>query len=169
MIFDSKLGFGGDGDPKAEKYKHAHCVTDTPFKGLKPQWAGSDYDPHCLTRSFNDDDWVGHYVNPESLAEIMNSTTYEEFYLALEMKAHDIIPTGVRGDFMAFTAPNGSSASRQETALNEMLTDLCRRSNILSPSRATRPDMVALADAGSTTADARVRRHWRSKQERELD
>lgn len=107
LIFDSELGFGGDGDPKTPKYKHNHCVTDLPFKGLKPQWSGSAYDPHCLTRSFNDDGWVGHFVNPESLAEVLSKETYEEFFFALEMRAHDIIPTGVRGDFMAFTAPNG--------------------------------------------------------------
>lgn len=86
-------------------------MTDSPFKNLKPQWMGSEYAPHCLTRSFNDDGWMGHYISPESLTEIMGSSTYEEFYLALELKAHDIIPTGVRGDFMAFTAPNGQSRS----------------------------------------------------------
>jgi tyrosinase len=107
QIFDSELGFGGDGDPKAEKIGYAHCVTDLPFKGLKPQWRGSEYEPHCLTRSFNDDGWVGHFVNPESLAEVLSEETYKEFFLALELRAHDIIPTGVRGDFMAFTAPNG--------------------------------------------------------------
>ncbi|KAH8178615.1 common central domain of tyrosinase domain-containing protein [Sarocladium implicatum] len=106
VIFDSELGFGGDGDPKAGKFGHGHCVTDTPFKNLKPLWLGTEYKPHCLTRSFNDDGWLGHYISPESLADMLSSATYEEFYLALELKAHDIIPTGVRGDFMAFTAPN---------------------------------------------------------------
>ncbi|KAK2783853.1 hypothetical protein FQN53_008915 [Emmonsiellopsis sp. PD_33] len=104
-IFDSQLGFGGDGDPKAPKYQSAHCVTDSPFKNLRPQWYGSKYDPHCLTRFF-DEDWFGHYMNPAALEKVMAATTYEDFFLALEMGPHDIIPTGIRGDFTSFTAPN---------------------------------------------------------------
>ncbi|KAK2025705.1 Di-copper centre-containing protein [Colletotrichum zoysiae] len=104
-IFDSKLGFGGDGDPKAPEHQNAHCVTDLPFKNLRPQWYGSAYDPHCLSRSFNED-WLAHYMNPEALEKVMAATNYEEFYLALEMGPHDIIPLGIRGDFTAFTAPN---------------------------------------------------------------
>ncbi|KAK2807781.1 hypothetical protein FQN50_005323 [Emmonsiellopsis sp. PD_5] len=104
-IFDSQLGFGGDGDPNAPKYQSAHCVTDSPFKNLTPQWYGSKYEPHCLTRFF-DEDWFGHYMNPAALEKVMAATTYEDFFLALEMGPHDIIPTGIRGDFTSFTAPN---------------------------------------------------------------
>lgn len=107
-IFDSELGFGGDGDEHAPKFHHAHCVTSTPFKNLQPSWSASEYAPHCLTRWF-DDEWLGHYISPDSLAEIIREETYEKFFMALEMKAHDIIPTGIRGDFSAFTAPNGTS------------------------------------------------------------
>ena len=111
-------------------------MTDTPFKNLKPLWLGTEYKPHCLTRSFNDDGWLGHYISPESLADMLSSATYEEFYLALELKAHDIIPTGVRGDFMAFTAPNGESKPMPgyETVILAMLT-FSRRPNLLSPPR----------------------------------
>ncbi|GKT43545.1 tyrosinase ustQ [Colletotrichum spaethianum] len=104
-VFDSKLGFGGDGDPKAPEHESAHCVTDLPFKNLRPQWYGSMYDPHCLARSFNED-WYAHYMNPEALEKVMAATSYEEFFLALEMGPHDIIPLGIRGDFSSFTAPN---------------------------------------------------------------
>jgi tyrosinase len=92
----------------------AHCVTDSPFKNLTPQWYGSKYEPHCLSRSFTDD-WYGHYLSPEALGKVLNTSTYEEFYLSLEMTAHDIIPTGVNGDFMAFTAPNGTSPYKYST------------------------------------------------------
>ncbi|OHW95205.1 tyrosinase central domain containing protein [Colletotrichum incanum] len=104
-IFDSKLGFGGDGDPEAPEHKGAHCVTDLPFKDLTPQWYGTTYDPHCLARSFNED-WYAHYMNPEALEKVMAATSYEDFFLALEMGPHDIIPLGIRGDFTSFTAPN---------------------------------------------------------------
>ncbi|GKT58439.1 tyrosinase-like protein [Colletotrichum tofieldiae] len=104
-IFDGKLGFGGDGDPKAPEHQSAHCVTDLPFKNLRPQWYGSTYDPHCLARSFNED-WSAHYMNPEALEKVMAATSYEYFFLALEMGPHDIIPLGIGGDFTSFTAPN---------------------------------------------------------------
>ncbi|GKT84519.1 tyrosinase-like protein [Colletotrichum tofieldiae] len=95
-IFDGKLGFGGDGDPKAPEHQSAHCVTDLPFKNLRPQWYGSTYDPHCLARSFNED-WSAHYMNPEALEKVMAATSYEYFFLALEMGPHDIIPLGIGG------------------------------------------------------------------------
>ncbi|KFA76950.1 hypothetical protein S40288_05207 [Stachybotrys chartarum IBT 40288] len=104
-IFDSKLGFGSDGDPEAPIHRTAHCVTDTPFKKLEPQWYGSEYSPHCLTRWFYDD-WVEHFLNPESIEEILASDTYSKFFIALEMGPHDIIPGDLRGDFTTFTAPN---------------------------------------------------------------
>ncbi len=81
-------------------------MTDTPLKNLRPKWFGEKYEPHCLSRLFNED-WYGHYLNPEALAESMSKTTYTEFFLALEMRQHDIIPMGIRGDFTSFTAPNG--------------------------------------------------------------
>lgn len=107
-IFDSKLGFGGDGDRNATKHGTAYCVTDTPFKNLKPKWYGELYDPHCLTRWFVDkDDWFARYLGPSALQLVMNSSSYDEFFRALENGPHDIIPGGIRGDFSSFTAPNG--------------------------------------------------------------
>jgi tyrosinase len=104
-IFDY---FGHDGDPEAPKYGASHCVTDLPFKNLKPHWHGDEYDPHCLTRLF-EEDWFGHYMNPEAMEDIMKSETYADFFLAVEMGPHDIIPMGIRGDFTSFTAPNGTT------------------------------------------------------------
>jgi hypothetical protein len=46
-------------------------------------------------------------MNPEALEGIMNKTSYADFFLAVEMGPHDIIPMGIRGDFTDFTAPNG--------------------------------------------------------------
>ncbi|KAH6695254.1 hypothetical protein F5X68DRAFT_186745 [Plectosphaerella plurivora] len=104
-IFDSKTGFGGDGDPKGPMHGTSHCVTDLPFKNMKPQWLGEKYEPHCLTRWFSED-WYGRYMNPGSLEKVMAANNYADFFLALEMGPHDIIPMGVRGDFTSFTAPN---------------------------------------------------------------
>lgn len=105
-IFDSKLGFGGDGDPDAPEHNVAHCVTDSPLGELHPQWYGDRFEPHCLSRFFDDDDWFGRYLSPTQMQEVMDSTSYEEFFLALEDGPHDIIPGGIRGDFTTFTAPN---------------------------------------------------------------
>lgn len=109
-VFDSKLGFGGDGDPNSPMWMDLHCVTDSPLKNLRPQWYGSRYDPHCLTRWF-DEEWFGKYMNPAALEKLMASESYEQFFLALEMGPHDLIPMGVRGDMVAFTAPNGMSST----------------------------------------------------------
>jgi tyrosinase len=69
-----------------------------------------DYDPHCLSRVFNED-WYAHYLNPEAMEKTMSSNTYNEFFQALELEQHDIIPLGIQGDFVSFTAPNGTAFS----------------------------------------------------------
>jgi hypothetical protein len=97
-------------------------VTDLPFKNLKPQWHGDEYDPHCLTRWF-DEDWFGHYMNPEAMEDIMTSETYADFFLAVEMGPHDIIPMGIRGDFTSFTAPNGTTHCFRDMFMAELPLD----------------------------------------------
>jgi hypothetical protein len=141
-IFDPETGFGGDGDPNGPMHDGTHCVTDLPFKNMTPQWLGERYDPHCLTRWFSDD-WLAHYLNPESLETIMVATTYSEFFLALEMRAHDIIPMGIRGDFTSFTAPNGRSSSTS-SVLYQSLT--FGRPHLLSTPFPAGSHLVAVAD-----------------------
>ena len=109
-IFDTKLGFGGDGNPDGPTYQGSHCVDSTPFKNINPKWWEDRYEPHCLIRNF-EEDWFGHYVNPEAIAKVMNTTTYADFFLKLEMGPHDIAPMGIRGDMSLFTAPNGELAA----------------------------------------------------------
>lgn len=147
-IFDSKLGFGGDGDPNAPVHNSAHCVTDSPLMNLNPQWYGVNFDPHCLSRWFDEDDWFGRYLSPTVLEEVMSSESYEEFFLALERGPHDIIPGGIRGDFTSFTAPNGKSAScLKDTKLLALQVTNGRRSYLLLASLAAGSCVVALADA----------------------
>jgi tyrosinase len=41
------------------------------------------------------------------LGDVLNQEDFPEFVEALENGPHDVIPFGVGGDFMTFTAPNG--------------------------------------------------------------
>lgn len=56
---------------------------------------------------FNDDGWVGYFVNFELLVEVLLEEMYKEFFLVLELRVYDIIFIGVRGDFMVFMVLNG--------------------------------------------------------------
>jgi tyrosinase len=107
-IFDSETGFGGDGDPDAPKHNTAHCVTDMPLEtDLQPLWYGGEYEPYCLTRAFTDENWLGHYVNPDALEEVKAAKSYDEFFPALEAGPHNVIIMGIGGDIAGHTAPNG--------------------------------------------------------------
>jgi hypothetical protein len=123
-------------------------VTDSPLGELHPQWYGDRFEPHCLSRFFDDDDWFGRYLSPTQMQEVMDSTSYEEFFLALEDGPHDIIPGGIRGDFTTFTAPNGEFSFRVPLFQwkIEWLT-VITRSYFLSTPFAARPSLVAVADA----------------------
>ncbi|KAH8596220.1 hypothetical protein B0O99DRAFT_571195 [Bisporella sp. PMI_857] len=112
-VFSNITGFGGNGDANAPKsVSDGHCVTDGPFANLQlPLYEGDDH-AHCLSRGFKFDQKIihgkisGEYVRPSVVEEILSLPDYESFFLALERHPHNAIPTGIRGDFMGFTAPN---------------------------------------------------------------
>jgi hypothetical protein len=55
------------------------------------------------------DDRIFHGINlsPVALREILQSTTYADFFIAVEEGPHSAIPNGIGGDFLFATAPNG--------------------------------------------------------------
>jgi hypothetical protein len=56
------------------------------------------------------------------LDKILKKDDFYGFNLALEMGPHDTIPTGIGGDFRAFTAPNGTFILSDITLAFTLLT-----------------------------------------------
>lgn len=106
-IFSSELGFGGDGDRAAPTtIGGGHCVQTGPFSHLKPQYYGSRYDPHCLSRGFAN--FPVEKVTPTAVQAVLDLGDYETFFLATENGPHNVAPFGIKGDFDSFTAPYGT-------------------------------------------------------------
>lgn len=115
-LFDSKLGFGGNGDVNGEKsVGNGHCVVDGPFAGFHGKYFDDvvnnpkdELVPHCLSRGFRDgDSFSGHKFRPDAINRMFRQKSFDKFFLFLELGPHNGIPQGIRGDFATFTAPYG--------------------------------------------------------------
>ena len=82
-------------------------MIDGPFAGLQPLFQGSERQQHCLSRGLRS--FPGEAMRPDAIEAIMCETSFEHFFLDVERKLHDVVPSLVRGDFMLFTAPNGET------------------------------------------------------------
>lgn len=110
-IWDVNTGFGGDGDPNGPiTVGNGRCVTDGPFKHLRPLIYNHTWGEHCLSRGFRDGDILGKLpsgpFNPETMGRVMRSATYKEFGDAVEFGLHDVMHNAISGDFLALTAAN---------------------------------------------------------------
>ena len=114
-IWDSETGFGGNGNSSSSmKSKltvgYGYCVTDGPFAGLQVQYEDRISNPHCLSRGFKSDNGPGRFsgenFRPENMDELFRQDSFTDFMNMMEM-IHNGIPSGVRGDFSVFSAPNG--------------------------------------------------------------
>ena len=110
-ILEDTNGFGGNGNPNIQgSFRHGHCLTEGPFKGLGVSYLGDKYKPHCLSRDFPRTEKVarrGQALGPEAVGKVMSLRDYESFNLGLEKGPHLAMPKIIRGDFQYFTAPNG--------------------------------------------------------------
>lgn len=111
-MFDTQLGFGGNGDVMLEEsIVGGYCVTDGPFAMLPVRYVGLEVKPHCFSRNFRNDSATGHFsgdlVRPDVMDQIMQEEDFREFNLKLEDAPHNAIPFGIRGDFLSFNAPAG--------------------------------------------------------------
>lgn len=136
-IWDTRLGFGGDGNPSSgpETLHHGHCVTDGPFANNTRSWVSkgdgdtsahdgsheSVYSPHCLSRGFVNKDEsavvseenearikkIHQLVSPAHVQRTLDQPDYDAFFQAFEKGAHNAIPSFIRGDWLTFSAPNG--------------------------------------------------------------
>ena len=114
-IWGSALGFGGDGDPRLPRTDmpaDGSCIENGPFAGYEVRYTGWATRPHCLSRGFGrlpaSHNFSGDAISPTALRDVLNHDDFHEFVMALELGPHDVIPNGVGGDFLMFTAPNGT-------------------------------------------------------------
>jgi tyrosinase len=108
-IFDTEHGFGGNGGNKTEKTSDAKkrdwkCLTDGPFKDMRPAYVQTEYAPHCLSRDFFDGtsrpgNMRTELYTPEAIAEINTQESFVDFELYLENKPHGAIHSAVGGAF----------------------------------------------------------------------
>ncbi|KAL2060772.1 hypothetical protein VTL71DRAFT_9414 [Oculimacula yallundae] len=95
---------GGNGGEKTEKTGDQEwaCLTDGPFKNLRPAYYKTTYAPHCLSRDFFDGEnrpgtMRGIGYNAEEIQLINNKATYAEFRTYVESVPHGSIHSAVGG------------------------------------------------------------------------
>ncbi|KAH9221982.1 hypothetical protein DL95DRAFT_421170 [Leptodontidium sp. 2 PMI_412] len=110
-IWSNSTGFGGDGDRSLPiTVGEGRCVTDGPFKDLRPIMYNHTFTQHCLSRGFRDGDMVGKLprepFGPESIGGMMRNETYKGFIRRVEFLLHNRMHSAIGGDFLALTAAN---------------------------------------------------------------
>lgn len=107
-VWDTILGFGGDGNEKDLESIHGHCVTDGPFARLKVLYVEKFPYPHCLSRGFAVGENLTRFsaaLEPTALEKLLRTPDYATFNLGVEDGPHLSIPRSIHGDFSTVTAP----------------------------------------------------------------
>lgn len=116
-IFDSTLGFGGNGNTGRPVPDHnAYCVDQDPFANLQTRYIGEQRHKgihmvtNCLSRNFANHTSIAHFsgvaLSAEHVTTLLSIDDYIGFLLAVEEGPHDAIPIGLGGDFKSMTAPS---------------------------------------------------------------
>lgn len=89
---------------------------DGPFQHLRPAYKAGDYEPHCLARNWNNGtdqigDILGPDYSPSAIAKINQAQDYSTFHTQLENGPHGAVHSGIGGDMMPATSPNGKCPS----------------------------------------------------------
>ena len=145
-IWNSDLGFGGNGDEKDGESIHGHCVTDGPFAKLEVLYVEKIPYRHCLSRGFATGRNLTRFsdaLRPASLEKLLRVPDYATFNLGVEDGPHLSIPRTVHGDFSTVTAPAGIQSSA--SILCRLRANQTYRSCFLPPSHAARPAVVEVA------------------------
>ncbi len=114
-VWDTILGFGGDGNETDLESVHGHCVTTGPFARLQVLYVEKFPYPHCLSRGFAKGENLTRFsaaLKPTALDELLGTPDYATFNLGVEDGPHLSIPRSIHGDFSTVTAPAGSSQLR---------------------------------------------------------
>ncbi|KGO55074.1 Tyrosinase [Penicillium expansum] len=113
-IWDAKVGVGGNGDPKytnpvgKDEYE---CVSDGPFRNLRPAYLQDDRIPHCLSRNFNNGtEYIGNMLASEYTPNVINKISklrdYNSYRISLESGPHGAVHSAIGGDMSPATSPN---------------------------------------------------------------
>ncbi|KAG4440811.1 hypothetical protein IFR05_003683 [Cadophora sp. M221] len=113
-IWDATTGFGGNGSPNVTEpggYSPRNCVADGPFKDLRPSYITDNYNPHCLSRNWNNGTsepgrMLGEYYSPDIVAEGQAIGNYSAYRYQLEGTPHGAIHASIGGDMGPSTSPN---------------------------------------------------------------
>ncbi|KLU90675.1 hypothetical protein MAPG_10527 [Magnaporthiopsis poae ATCC 64411] len=112
-IFDPVKGFGGNGrvSGRLESRELNNCVKDGPFKDMQVHYVGTNYNPHCLSRNFNNGyQWPGDMMSsaysPEAVAKVDKLSNYNDFRIQLESGPHSAIHASIGGDMSPSSSPN---------------------------------------------------------------
>ncbi|KAI1071786.1 hypothetical protein LB507_005468 [Fusarium sp. FIESC RH6] len=115
-IWDAKTGFGGNGSPNRTERtwggrSFRKCVDDGPFKDFYPAYVVGDYDPHRLSRSWNDGSMnVGNMLSDnyakEAVDKVQKSDNYNNYRYDLESGPHGAVHASIGGDMSPNTSPN---------------------------------------------------------------
>ncbi|KAJ5499580.1 Tyrosinase [Penicillium expansum] len=105
-IWDAKVGVGGNGDPKYTNPvgKDAYeCVSDGPFRNLRPAYLQDDRIPHCLSRHFNNGtEYIGNMLASEYTPNVINKISklrdYNSYRISLESGPHGAVHSAIGGD-----------------------------------------------------------------------
>lgn len=114
-IWDPVSGFGGNGNPNVtdnDALSTRKCVTDGPFKDLRPSYVTDNYNEHCLARNWNNGTdfpgrMLGENYTPEVVAGIQAIGNYTSYRYDLEGTPHGAIHASIGGDMGPSTSPNG--------------------------------------------------------------
>jgi tyrosinase len=99
-IWDAWSGFGGNGtEPQS-------CVLDSPLGDFKPSYREFGYEPHCVTRKF--EEMHSKHYTPEIVRGIVKEArTYDEFRERLEDGPHRHLHKGIGGEMKGISSTNG--------------------------------------------------------------
>ena len=114
-IWDSKHGFGGDGNLTGEVgVSGGRCVTDGPFSNMRLLNFNQTVQPHCLSRGFQKEPKSkesgainGHLLEPEILGALRRTSDYARFRELIEDSIHNALHRSIGGDFTEYSAANG--------------------------------------------------------------
>ena len=109
-LWDTDLGFGGNGNKSDRVSFNGFCVTDGPFARLEVRYIEDVRYSHCLSRNFASGENLTRFglaVSPTSVKEVLDVLDYSSFNLGVEHGPHLAIPKSVFGDFSISTAPAG--------------------------------------------------------------
>ncbi|KAI9055050.1 hypothetical protein LZ554_000016 [Drepanopeziza brunnea f. sp. 'monogermtubi'] len=113
-IWDATTGFGGDGSPnrtEPDGDSTRRCVADGPFRDLRPSYITDQYNPHCLSRAWNNGTelpgrMLGEFYSPEIMAAVQAIPDYATYRYQLEGTPHGAVHSAIGGDMVPSTSPN---------------------------------------------------------------